>query len=221
MVAKKKPTPQVSENAPVPVAVPEDGIGDRIREARESMGLTQVGLATRTKLVDPNGEGVSRTVIIGYEAGTYKPGAREIRILCEALSITPNWLLYRQETPFEATQASMNFMRGTNDVTKAIRLAYAVLVLKPHERDLVGSLILSIAGRALGDARLSGLLIAAGLTADTVKKDLAKRGYGSISLEEVIEKMSREVSTNWGNKLRLDEEGNPIGGEWLYRDPEK
>jgi transcriptional regulator with XRE-family HTH domain len=229
MVVKKKAAEKNSNETSVKarpvssVSVPEDQIGDRIREAREAMGLTQVGLATRTKLIDVKGEGISRTVIIGYEAGNYKPGAREMRILCETLSITPNWLLYRKETPFEVTQASMHFMRGKDEVTAAVRLAMAAMLLKPHERDLIASLVLSIGGRAIGDSRLSGLLVVASFIADTVREDLAKHIEGfrdnPLPISELIEAVSEEMTTNWGNKLQFDEEGVPVAGEWLYPDP--
>lgn len=228
MVAKKKPAkkeaPSTAPRKAKSVDVPEDGIGHRLREAREALGLTQVGLATRTKIADKKGEGISRTVLIGYEAGTYKPGAREIRILCETLSVTPNWLLYQKETPFETTQASMNFMRAGDEITIAVRLAVAALALKGHERDLIASLILSIAGRALGDTRLSGLLATASLLSDGLRKELElhcppETDLAKLGMDGLIELMSRELVTNWGNKIRLDEDGNQIGGAWLYPDP--
>lgn len=38
--------------------------------------------------------GISRSVIFGYENGRTKPGAREIRLLCDALKVSPNRLIY-------------------------------------------------------------------------------------------------------------------------------
>lgn len=226
----KTMTKLAPENAPqerssVAIAVPEDGIGDRIREAREALGMTQTGLAGRSKVVDPKGEGIARTVIVGYESGTHKPGTRELRILCETLNVTPNWLLYRKESPFEAIQASTQFMKTGSEVDKAVRLALATLSMKPHERDLVAGIVLSMAGRELGDARLSGLLAIAGFIGKTVDEELRKFGQTpeqqSTSLGDMIDAASRQFSTNFGNKLRLDDEGRPVGGQWLYPDPKQ
>lgn len=44
--------------------------------------------------------GISRAVLFGYEAGRTRPGARELRLLCEALKVTPNRLLFGSEEPF-------------------------------------------------------------------------------------------------------------------------
>lgn len=71
------------------VAVPEDEVGKRIQQKRKEFGWSQNGLAMRTKQADANGEGISRTVISGYETGEYKPGARELRSLCETLKVSP------------------------------------------------------------------------------------------------------------------------------------
>ena len=228
-MAKKAEPSQVNPGATASfpegsAEVPEDFIGDRIREAREALGLSQTALATRTKLSDKKGVGISRTVIVGYEAGTHKPGARELRILCETLGVTPNWMLYRKDAPFEVQQASMDFIRGSDEIKSAFRLALAVLVLKPHERDLVGSLVLSIAGRALGDARLSSLGVTATMFANEAKDLLSASAPGwnaaGESIEAVMQQLSREGASNFGNRLKFDEEGKPSGGEWLYPDPE-
>lgn len=81
------------------ITVPEIGLGDRIREARENRGLSQEGLSRLTKLFDSEGQGISRTVLTGYEKGKYKPGTRELRVLYFALGLTPNWLILGQSDP--------------------------------------------------------------------------------------------------------------------------
>ncbi len=47
--------------------------------------------------------GLSRTVLINYEAGRHKPGARELRLLCDALEVSPNQLIYGSEEPHALT----------------------------------------------------------------------------------------------------------------------
>lgn len=67
----------------------EDGIGIRLKSAREAKRLSQRDLHNRT--------GLSRTVLINYEAGRHKPGTRELRLLCDALEISPTYLIYGTE----------------------------------------------------------------------------------------------------------------------------
>jgi transcriptional regulator with XRE-family HTH domain len=199
---------------------PEDGIGDRIRSAREARGLSQTSLAARSKRVDPTGKGVARTVLVGYESGQFKPGAREIRLLCQTLSVTPNWLVLGAEVA--TTQASMETVRG-REWTSAVRLAMAISILKSHERGAFQSLVLSMAGRQLGDMKLSGLLATGGMIAqDTLPKlkEWFGEDAGDVPLDDLVQRAADGLTTNWGNKLQLDpDEGHVVGGEWLYPDP--
>ncbi len=78
-------------------AMPEDGLGERVKAVREGLGLNHDGLSNLTKLADVEGRGISRTSIRGYELGTYKPGARELRILSLALKRSPSWLVFGKE----------------------------------------------------------------------------------------------------------------------------
>jgi transcriptional regulator with XRE-family HTH domain len=95
---------ELSRRPPVKFGVlatePEAELGQRIQEARRGAGLTQEELAERTKRADIDGSGISGAVISLYERGVNRPGPREIRILCEALRITPNHLVYGDEAPF-------------------------------------------------------------------------------------------------------------------------
>lgn len=226
----KKPKTEI-KTEPVPPAAdapeggatgaPEDGIGDRIRSARERRGFSQTALAARTKLVDPAGKGVARTVVVGYESGAFRPGAREIRLLCQALSVTPNWLLLGDE--LATNQASLEVVRR-RDWVSAFRLAMAISVLKTHERSAFQSLVLSLAGRQLGDMKLSALLATAGMVAQATEKELRDYLGDAVdgSLEDMVQACAEGLHTNVGNKLLLDEEeGDVIGGEWLYPDPGK
>lgn len=211
---------------------PEDGIGSRIRAAREARGWSQVALATRSKMMDSKGQGVSRTGLVGYEAGTTKPGAREIRILSETLLVTPNWLIFGADNPaHESAQASMEAVRKA-DLVAAIRLALAISVLKTHERSAFQSLVLSMAGRELGDLKLSALLMMAVHVAEPALKELEKRQAGvsdgtiAETLNDLVRHYSDGVGTNYGNKLKFlkdsdgdfTEEVSPES-EWLYPEP--
>lgn len=78
----------------------ELGLGVRLQEAREAKKLTQGQLADLTKEADPQQTGISRAVISMYEVGKNRPSPRELRLLCEALRISPNHLIYGDEDPF-------------------------------------------------------------------------------------------------------------------------
>ncbi|WP_206955330.1 helix-turn-helix domain-containing protein [Trinickia acidisoli] len=227
----KESNPRSSKSPTSKVSTPEDGVGKRIQQKRTEYGWSQSVLATRTKLADVNGEGISRTVISGYETGEYKPGAREIRVLCETLKVSPNWLLYDREAPFEALQPSMEMTTlrpNEHEAGVPMRMAFAISMLEPHERDALYSLVLSMAGRKLGDRKLSSLLYSASLISDAVLKKL-KEDYADIfegrSLSDALEKVALEMSeamlTNWGNRLNLEEDDGEQGlvlkgGKELY-----
>lgn len=197
--------------------VPEDGIGQRIKEAREARDWTQSIVSVRTKLIDPNEEGISRTVLVGYESGKTKPGAREIRLLAEVMHVTPNWLLYGAEKPFHATLPSMEYLQGDDEFEKALRLSLALFLLKPHERELIGSLMLSLAGRELGDIRLSGLMMLARRYSKEWSEKIKEEMEAS-TVEEAIRQSAESGATNWGNRLKFDE-GEIVGGEVIYPGP--
>jgi hypothetical protein len=78
---------------------PEAGIGKRIAYCRGQLdNLSVEALARYTKYFDADGNGVSRMSIVRYEDGAI-PCGREIRILCEALWIPADWLVFgRVET---------------------------------------------------------------------------------------------------------------------------
>jgi transcriptional regulator with XRE-family HTH domain len=75
---------------------PEKGIGGRIKVAREKQenGLSVVDLSRMCKLIDPVGQGISHQTLIKYEKGIVLPGSRELRILCDALAVSADWLIF-------------------------------------------------------------------------------------------------------------------------------
>lgn len=61
-------------------------VGAEITKAMERLNITVSELHKRT--------GISRTVLLAYTRGTYAPGARELKLLCEHLDVTPTVLLF-------------------------------------------------------------------------------------------------------------------------------
>lgn len=201
-------------------------LGQRLKEAREARQLTQQGVATRSKWADPEEKGISRTAIIGYEAGTSRPGAREIRILCQTLSISANKLLFGSERPPSTAHPAMETLQQQNgaDLRTAIELGFVLASLKGHERDALVSLALSLAGRQLGDVRLSGLRMMAKLSLPEVARVFEEaiadiEDISKLNLEQVADALSKQVGSNIGTNLQIEDELN-IQGSWLYPDPD-
>jgi len=198
-------------------------VGLRIRTARENINLTQNAVSSRSRLVDPDGKGISRTALIGYENGSSRPGLREIRLLCSVLKVSPNWLIFGTESAFQATLPSLDFSSTDKPFRNALRAGVAISALKGHERDALLSLAFSLAGRQLGDLRLSGLMAWVSELSNEVEDLLYKRcniETAPESLEEFVDLLSRQHASNIGNRLKFDEEGE-ASGEWTYPDPDK
>ena len=88
---------------------PESRIGDRIAYCRGQLNNLPIeALARYTKNFDT--DGISRHSLIRYEAGGTSPGARELRILCDALWIPANWLLFGVLDPGADGSAAMELV---------------------------------------------------------------------------------------------------------------
>lgn len=206
----------------------DNEVGDRLRMAREQLGFTQSAVANRTKGVDPEGKGVSRTSLIGYEQGTSKPGLREIRLLCQVLSITPNWLIFGDLSASAAALPSLQLtsVGHWGEVDAVLRTAIALTALKGHERDALHSLALSLAGRQLGDERLSALVMNVLWMREpfinTLKHEFPELDF-SAPLDQIGEALSRcGALTNFGNRFRYTEDGDLVDPDRaVYPDPDK
>lgn len=85
------PRPKLAE----PGQPPESGFGARVQLARLHYGLRVEALSRLTKLYDEaEGRGVSGAAISRYEANEALPGAREIRLISQALGASTDWLLF-------------------------------------------------------------------------------------------------------------------------------
>lgn len=207
----------------------DEAIGRRLREAREGRGLTQQAVSVRSKWVDPEGKGISRTTLVGYESGDSKPGARELRLLCETLTVTPNYVLFGSESPFEASYPGLEALRnvsggGPNEFSRALQVAFVLTALKGHERDAILTLALSLGGRQLGDLRLGALRAAAGFCSGPVFDALIRQvgpdaEDGQMTLEQMAESITRGGGATIGTRLRFDDDGDVVSGEWMYPDP--
>jgi transcriptional regulator with XRE-family HTH domain len=160
------PTPGASHEAP------EDQIGPRIASRRTSKGLNHDGLSKLTKLFDlPSKAGISRTTIRGYEIGLYKPGTRELRLLSQALEVTPTWLIFGGSEESAATDADPNGPQATpqSEVQKFLVALHLLRALDPRDRDVVYDVLHTISRHKHGEgeyragiygtAEIGGLLV--------------------------------------------------------------
>jgi len=97
--------PGLSEFVPKPLPAPfgsptESIFGARVQAARNHFGLSVDALSRVTKATDTHeGRGISATALLRYEAGEALPGARELRLLTEALGVSADWLLTGEAVP--------------------------------------------------------------------------------------------------------------------------
>lgn len=210
MTDRKKPHPKIKGNAvnTTPERLKVDKlaleIGRRISQARSGFGLSQQAVSTRSAMLDPDNVGISRATLSLYETGTNKPGAREILLLCEVLSVSPNWLLFGSESPARALQPTTLFLAG-DDLDISARLAIAILALNPTDRDSIANIVFSMLTSKLGDVKLAALMMISsrmkeGLLAEVVRvagEDAEKLPLDKL-IEKFVEKSTNGRGTNWG-----------------------
>lgn len=104
MTKDQKPLLELPTSA-LPYTPPEHGIGDRIKEARQrpNYDLSVEALSRLCRESDGESQGIAPTTLLRYEQGKVLPGAREIRILCDALDVSADWLLFGVENPMGIT----------------------------------------------------------------------------------------------------------------------
>lgn len=144
---------------------PEDQIGPRIAEKRLSKNLTHDGLSKLTKLFDDPGNsksGISRTTIRGYEVGLYKPGTRELRLLSQALEVSPTWLIFGG--PEQSASISDSIEKGhkldQTEVQKFLVALHLLRALDPAERDLLYNMLHGLAKLKIGETEYRAAVIA-------------------------------------------------------------
>lgn len=143
--------------------MPEDLIGSRIATVRTSKGLNHDGLAKLTKLLDqPSQAGISRTTIRGYEVGLYKPGTRELRLLSQALEVTPTWLIFgdTSESDGRAVSQEPGSQPPLSELQKFIVALHLLRSIDATERDTVYNVLHSLARLKHGENAYRAAVIA-------------------------------------------------------------
>ena len=126
---------------------PEAGFGKRLREAR---GLhTQADVAKRAK--------VARSAYARYETGGRYPSVPELRRLCDALSVSPEYLIFGETGPtFSASASPLNEVApdGDSEQAKMSRLVLTGVLLgalPTSEANAFRELIWAAATKQLSD----------------------------------------------------------------------
>ena len=112
---------------PMPAAVgqpPESALGSRLQAVRNHYGLSADALSRLTKTYDyPEPRGVSATALLRYEAGEAMPAARELRLLCESLDVSADWLLFGRIRESAATVAGLAVLTALRDLHQELARA--------------------------------------------------------------------------------------------------
>ncbi len=103
-------------------------IGDRIREARKKVGLSQVDLAKRV--------GVTQPAVANWESGVHDPRRLMLAKIGEALQVAPDWLASGARSMVEADKhPAAAYIRRPLQHTPVISFADAARLLADPRAD--------------------------------------------------------------------------------------
>jgi transcriptional regulator with XRE-family HTH domain len=173
-----------------------DEFASTLVQGRMSLGITQNELHKRT--------GLSREAIKGYESGRNKPGAKELKLLCEALQISPNQLLFGSEQPFHPKGELYDFMYDSGQFNN-IKLVALFDLLTAKEKEsflfLMHSLILSRHSQDEVTTKLKSIEFSSALMMAmiSVTKDVQS---GEIKREDVADETAKRLDEFMKNRTK-------------------
>ena len=88
--------------------------------------------------------GISRTVLQGYEASRFAPGASELKRLCKALKVSPNQVIFGEESPLDEKPFLRAYVGDMSKPMGPARLALVLHLLSASELTAILSLVESI-----------------------------------------------------------------------------
>jgi transcriptional regulator with XRE-family HTH domain len=171
---------------------PESGFGKRLREARGIQ--TQADVAKRAD--------IARSAYARYETGGRYPSVPELRRLCEALSVTPEHLIFGETGPgYKPSPSPLTQIASDGDSEKS-RISRLVLTgvllnaLPQNEADAFRELIWASASNHLNDQPevLNAITELCNVLTDSIWPEMNelidKRFESDADLKEVIESLS-------------------------------
>jgi transcriptional regulator with XRE-family HTH domain len=123
---------------------PRAKIGERLKQAREGLDMTQAALASQA--------GVARSTIVHYETGKALPGGMELIKLAKALNVTPNYILSGSERFFES-EAPEHAVASGDVPLLASRVVLCLMALDQDVRESFSALLMSMIKQKLGTAQ--------------------------------------------------------------------
>ena len=101
---------------------PENEIGLRVKNRRFELDLKVEELARLTQEYDysEDKKGIAASSIHRYESGAFKPAMREIRLLCDALETSADWLI--RGVSHELNQKNSQRAQAAEHALKAIEI---------------------------------------------------------------------------------------------------
>ncbi len=167
-------------------------IAERLRKARDELGLTQTDLAKMA--------GIGRSAVVHYETAGTVPGGIELIKLSKVLKVTPNYLLSGSESFLPSSEPEHSL--ATDDINLlTARLSVCIQTLDKEVREKLSELILSLVKQRLEKNEFEGLM----LTLDTLGPLLAGK---SSELESLVDGMAED-----GNMVELEKKLNDLGLE--------
>lgn len=185
----------MSDTNKQPAAMPDSFASELIR-ARNKMDWSVSELHRRTS--------ISRTVIQGYESGKYKPGARELKLLCEALQISPNRLLFGTETPFEEKGKLAKLVGDEKSAHQTVTLTLLFQMLTAVEKEAFINLMQSILEGRVGKGKIDEVLAAVDAMTGAMgdRMEDVEAAVGSVFSEEDFEKIGHEAEEKLKKKQK-------------------
>ncbi|MDD5176061.1 MAG: helix-turn-helix transcriptional regulator [Sterolibacterium sp.] len=135
-VSESRQPVEAPEDAPPPKTA--DGLAIRIRIARERKGLSLSKLHEQS--------GISKTALHDYESGRTKPGARELKILCELLEITPNLMIFGTEEPLKPREGLRSLVKLRSGPAMFVAAMFLIPIIAASlDEDQIESLLVLVA----------------------------------------------------------------------------
>ena len=151
-------------------------IAERLRKARDELGITQTKLAKMA--------GIGRSAVVHYETAGTVPGGIELIKLSNALKVTPNYLLSGSESFLPSSEPEHSL--ATDDISLLIaRLSACILCLDTEVREKLSELVLSLVKQKLDKREFEGLM----LMLDTLGPLLAGK---SSELESLVDDIAED-----------------------------
>lgn len=151
------------------VKKPLDPLAVELVRARKDAGWTQNELHQRT--------GISRDAIKGYESGRNMPGSRELRVLCEALGVSANRVLWGRDD-FQGAAGPVKGIfadPAMEQATLALRMFILMGLLTKQEQEAIFTLIEPIiVGRKGGREEVRKAFAAAGVLGHELQGEVEK-----------------------------------------------